>query len=193
MESASPAGMHQNGSTKPATGVASRHDVAQPRAVPGWNLNLGARTATSPASRPVSPGARTATSAVIGHGGARLRRAIVPTPRTWPSAPRRSHRLPWSLWACLALLLPASALTQQTLLPFGAAWRYRKGTNEVSSPTSAWRSRGFDAATWPLGPAPFSYGDGLTTGTTLGDMRGGYTCVSPSDACPRVSGWISRP
>lgn len=130
--------------------------------MPGWILNLGARTATS---------------AVIDDGRARLRRAIVPTPGTWPSAPRTLPRLPWNLLACLALLLPASALTQQTLVPFGAAWRYRKGTNEVSSPISAWRSRGFDAATWPLGPSPFSYGDGLTTGTTLSDMRGGYTCV----------------
>jgi hypothetical protein len=78
------------------------------------------------------------------------------------------------------LSLPASA-QPQTLISFDSTWRYRKGTNEVSTPTSAWRTNGFDDAIWTPSSAPFSYGtnatgrdDGVQTGTVLNDMLNGY-------------------
>ena len=57
-----------------------------------------------------------------------------------------------------------------------AAWRYRKGTAEVSAPGSAWRRAGFDDSAWAQGAGPFGYGDG-PYGTELTDMRAGYTCL----------------
>ncbi|MBN1670160.1 MAG: fibronectin type III domain-containing protein [Kiritimatiellae bacterium] len=63
-------------------------------------------------------------------------------------------------------------------VPKGAAWRYRKGTAEASSPAGAWRLRGFDDSAWASGHAPIgysAYGDVL--GTELADMKGSYTCV----------------
>ena len=35
----------------------------------------------------------------------------------------------------------------QTLIDFGSTWRWRKGTNEVSNPITAWRTNGFDDST----------------------------------------------
>lgn len=64
-----------------------------------------------------------------------------------------------------------------TLVPEGAVWRWRKGTNEASNPVAAWRERAFDDSAWPTGPAPFHYGEGLTVGTEIPDMRGNYTCI----------------
>lgn len=66
---------------------------------------------------------------------------------------------------------------QETVIPNGAQWRWRKGTNEVSSPNSLWRGPGFNDAGWSLGNAPFHYGESLAGGTLLSDMRSNYTCV----------------
>jgi hypothetical protein len=79
------------------------------------------------------------------------------------------------------LLLATSAVAQDTLIPNGANWSWRKGTNEVSNPITAWRTNGFNAAAWSVGTAPFHYGtnssggdDTLFTGTILTDMSGSY-------------------
>jgi hypothetical protein len=72
-----------------------------------------------------------------------------------------------------------AALSGTTLLigP-GSTWRWLKGTGEASAPdTAAWRQLGFGDGGWESGPAPFSYGEGLGSGTGLPDMRGGYTCI----------------
>ncbi len=72
----------------------------------------------------------------------------------------------------------ASAQTQETLIPLGASWRWQKGTNEVSSPTTAWRQPGFNDSAWLNGTMPFYYGlSGITGGTVLSDMRTNYTTV----------------
>lgn len=95
----------------------------------------------------------------------------IPSPRGWrPVRPALSGLL---VAFTTTLLLQA----QETLIPAGANWRYRKGTNEVSSPTTAWRARGFTDTSWPVSAAPFHYGEGLSTGTPLNDMRNSYTCV----------------
>lgn len=77
-------------------------------------------------------------------------------------------------WMAAEVPLPAQSAT---LIPAGAAWRWRKGTNEASSPISAWRQLSFNDASWTVGNAPFHYGEGLTGGTLLSDMRNNYTCI----------------
>ncbi|MBL9139479.1 MAG: lamin tail domain-containing protein [Verrucomicrobiales bacterium] len=63
------------------------------------------------------------------------------------------------------------------MIDAGATWRWKKGTEEASSPDStSWRGIPFNDASWDQGVAPFFYGEGLT-GTELTDMRGNYTSV----------------
>ena len=50
-------------------------------------------------------------------------------------------------------------------------WRYKKGTNEASTPVDAWRALAYPATGWLTNTAPFGYGGGYTLGTTLSDMR----------------------
>ncbi len=84
----------------------------------------------------------------------------------------------------LALMLALPAMAQEVLVPTGSFWRWRKGTNEVSTPIAAWRTNGFNDSTWTIGNAPFHYGsnpsggdDGVTGGTLLPDMRNRYRGV----------------
>ncbi|MFO1487689.1 MAG: lamin tail domain-containing protein [Verrucomicrobiota bacterium] len=70
---------------------------------------------------------------------------------------------------------------QELVVTNKADWRWRKATNEVSTPVTAWRTNGFNDVSWPLSNAPFHYGtafgggdDNLTGGTILADMSGGY-------------------
>ncbi|MCP5525416.1 MAG: lamin tail domain-containing protein [Verrucomicrobiales bacterium] len=69
--------------------------------------------------------------------------------------------------------------TAQSLRPLTSEWRWLKGTAEASpADPAAWRQQDFPDATWPLGEAPFWYGETQSSpGTELSDMRGGYTCV----------------
>jgi hypothetical protein len=89
---------------------------------------------------------------------------------------RRSKRLLTAL-SLLGVMLALDLGAQEILIPNGADWRWRKGTNEVSSPASLWRATGYNDSTWPVGPAPFHYGESLVIGTMLSDMRSNYTCV----------------
>jgi len=62
------------------------------------------------------------------------------------------------------------------LVPRDAEWRFAKGTGPFSDPPSAWREADFDHSSWPVGAAPFGFGEeGL--GTVLDDMQSGYTSV----------------
>jgi len=75
------------------------------------------------------------------------------------------------------LLIP-SAPAQETLIPTGSSWRWRKGTNEVSNPTSAWRESGYEDSSWLTGAMPFYYGyTNITGGTALSGMRSNYTTL----------------
>jgi len=52
-----------------------------------------------------------------------------------------------------------------------------KGRTEASSPdVTTWRTVGFNDVAFADAPAPFSYGEGYTTGTVLTDMINDYTC-----------------
>src|SRR4051794_14011127 len=53
-------------------------------------------------------------------------------------------------------------LAQENVITNGSTWRWRPGTNEVSTPFTAWRTNGFNDATWLTGTAPFSYGTNVT-------------------------------
>ncbi|HYG22885.1 MAG TPA: lamin tail domain-containing protein [Verrucomicrobiae bacterium] len=88
-----------------------------------------------------------------------------------------------SLFLAIANVIALGQVTE-TWIPTGSTWRWRKGTNEVSTPASLWRNTVFGDGSWPLGVAPFHYGnngstgdDGITDGTILTDMRTRYRCV----------------
>ena len=63
-----------------------------------------------------------------------------------------------------------------TLITSNSIWRYFKGTNEASSPTTLWRALGFDEAGWSTGAGAIGYGDSFIT-TVLSDMQNNYTTV----------------
>jgi hypothetical protein len=62
------------------------------------------------------------------------------------------------------------------LIEVGATWRYFKGTQEASSPVTAWRSVGFADGAWLSGPTGIGYGDG-DDATNLTDMQDGYLSI----------------
>jgi len=83
----------------------------------------------------------------------------------------------FSLIALAVGLAPARLSAQETVIANGASWRWSKGTNEVSNPTTLWRAPAFNDTSWAVGPAPFHYGEGLAGGTLLSDMRSNYSCI----------------
>lgn len=77
-----------------------------------------------------------------------------------------------------------SSLAQENAITNGATWRWRPGTNEASTPFTAWRTNRFNDSSWLTGPAPFSYGanasgrdDSLTTGTVVSNMINNFSCI----------------
>jgi len=84
----------------------------------------------------------------------------------------------------IAEVAPGSQVVPQVedieLISAGAEWRYFKGTEEPSSPTSAWREIGFNdnpsSTNWLEGYTAIGYGESFIV-TELGDMNGGYTTV----------------
>ncbi len=71
-----------------------------------------------------------------------------------------------------------------TLISNGSIWSWRMGTNEASTPITAWRANGFDDSAWATGAAPFSYGtnstgrdDGVTSGTVVSGMINTFSCT----------------
>lgn len=74
----------------------------------------------------------------------------------------------------------ASQIPDLPLLASASTWRYRKGTNEPSTTTGAWRGLTFNDSSWPIGAAPVGYdpdvlGEATTGGTRLADMRNNYS------------------
>jgi hypothetical protein len=67
----------------------------------------------------------------------------------------------WLLVSILALAAgtsaPIRAQSATTLVAAGSAWKYR---DDGSDQGTAWRSAGFNDASWPSGPAQLGYGDG---------------------------------
>ncbi len=56
------------------------------------------------------------------------------------------------------------------LVEQNALWRFKRGTEEASTPIEAWRALAFDDSSWEEGMAGFGYGDDDDT-TVLEDMR----------------------
>ena len=87
--------------------------------------------------------------------------------------------------ALIALLLAlAGTLQAVEVFPLRSGWKYFVGTSEASVPTGAWRTNGFNDATWLAGNAPVGYPSAGATGleatlqTALPtSTAGGYTCV----------------
>lgn len=67
-------------------------------------------------------------------------------------------------------------LVNTTLLAAQQSWKYVKGTNEASSPTTAWRQPGFNDGEWSSGALPIGYGETFIA-TPLNDMNSNYTAV----------------
>jgi CotH kinase protein/Lamin Tail Domain/Bacterial TSP3 repeat len=63
------------------------------------------------------------------------------------------------------------------LISSGSVWRYFKGVSEASSPTTAWRSLGFDDSFWSAGATPTGYDPTVPIATYLSDMLESYTTV----------------
>ena len=72
-------------------------------------------------------------------------------------------------------LLPQ--LPAATLIDRGAAWRWRPGTTEASTPVEAWRGATFNDAAFTPAPAPFWYGDVLPGGTEITGMVNVYGSI----------------
>ena len=71
----------------------------------------------------------------------------------------------------------ALGLQAETLIPTGAQWRWRPGTNEASAPITAWRSPAFSDAQFVSARAPFWFGDALTGGTQISGMQNVYGSI----------------
>ena len=107
-----------------------------------------------------------------------------------PEAWRRvSDRRPWprravraALRWCTSLAVGAVTLSRvglraETLIPEGAVWRWRTGTNEASAPITAWRTVDFPDTQFVPAPAPFWYGDILPGGTQISGMQNVYGSI----------------
>lgn len=67
---------------------------------------------------------------------------------------------------------------QQSFIPQGSVWNYRKGTSEASSPIHAWTAPNFvEDGTWTPGTAPIGRGEPLFVVTDLPDAQGNYASV----------------
>jgi autotransporter-associated beta strand protein len=70
---------------------------------------------------------------------------------------------------------PGTSLT--TYIPAAASgWKYKKGTAEASSPTSAWRAIGYNDSSWLTGQTSIGYDDG-DDNTIISDMRYNYWSI----------------
>jgi hypothetical protein len=65
----------------------------------------------------------------------------------------------WLLSAVCLLLWSELSSLADTLVPFGAEWRYFIGTEDASSPRENWRKPAFPDQSWDMGPAPVGYGE----------------------------------
>lgn len=88
-----------------------------------------------------------------------------------------SHLLVLARLLLVALPCLAWSARAELLVSTNADWRLFRGTAEPAADRVQWRQAGFNDASWALARAPFSYGDGLTTGTVLSDMRNRFTTI----------------
>ena len=83
--------------------------------------------------------------------------------------------LAWALVCLVGLGVARLGAGEVAWLGEGAAWRFKPGNAEASSPDpKAWRDVGFDDGGWVGGRLPLFYGEALT-GTLIEGMQGQYT------------------
>jgi hypothetical protein len=66
---------------------------------------------------------------------------------------------------------------QQEIVRQGDSWQFFKGTEAPANGTAAWRLADFNDSSWSVGTGPFGFSTRLTMGTTLTDMRNGYSSL----------------
>ena len=72
-----------------------------------------------------------------------------------------------------------SQQSQQVFIQTNSGWKYFKGTQAASAPTTAWRVLAFNDSGWSNGLMPIGYGSAgdPAMATPLPDMRSNYTSV----------------
>jgi hypothetical protein len=84
------------------------------------------------------------------------------------------------------LFSPSAQGAQTTVVPLSSSWKFYIGTNEASSPTTAWREIGFDDSSWGNGAAPIGYSE---PGSTMTGFETSIATTFPqSDASPN---WLT--
>ncbi|MBI4583402.1 MAG: hypothetical protein HY717_05195 [Planctomycetes bacterium] len=77
----------------------------------------------------------------------------------------------------LALIFQGRAPAQEVYVDLGSAWKFFRGKTAPSAPdATAWRTVGFDDASWESGPTGIGYSD-QDDATVLTDMMGQYRTV----------------
>jgi hypothetical protein len=76
--------------------------------------------------------------------------------------------------AWFALLCLQTVIVADVLVPQNAAWRYTKGSAPIPV---QWKETTFNDTAWPAANAPFYYGENITGGTLISDMRNNYTTI----------------
>ena len=81
------------------------------------------------------------------------------------------------LWALpLALLLGTPLGQAVTLIDYGAEWKLWRGKKTPSRPDYwAWTKADHDDSDWEIAPTPVFFGENVTGGTELEDMKSRYS------------------
>ena len=85
------------------------------------------------------------------------------------------HSMLRHILTCIFPLVASSAQPLVLVEP-GSQWHYLKSRDLSPRVMSTWTQPDYNVAQWPIGPAPFRYGDG-SGGTTLDDMPRRYPGV----------------
>ncbi|HTD66300.1 MAG TPA: hypothetical protein VK846_07200, partial [Candidatus Limnocylindria bacterium] len=69
------------------------------------------------------------------------------------------RKLSFAVYPCMFSLMLVMSAPAASLFNLGANWKYFVGTQEASTPQTAWRAIVFDDSTWTSGNAPIGYGE----------------------------------
>src|SRR5258705_382668 len=69
----------------------------------------------------------------------------------------------WCVWLLLVLVVAPIQAASVNYFSYGSPWRFRLGTNEVSSPIANWRTNSDDTGWSAPVPTPIGYGDPVPT------------------------------
>ena len=98
----------------------------------------------------------------------------------------------WRFFSLLVTLATLPLLAAEvSLARVGDSWRYYRGTNEPSSPATAWRAPTFNDSGWPSGMAGFTLAGGEATGVgTTPPVRSVYFRKSFTLSDPASVYWL---